>query len=316
MVAYALALVAFAEATMRDFEGEAMSTRVGVRLPDDESAAIHAAAVFTIFRTVEQEANEWRPGSPIAEVNAQAGGTPVAVPAGTFALVARGKALGAQTQGRFDITWAALWNLWDFRIPRLPAPAEVSARLPLVNYAAVELGEGTIRLPVAGMKLGLGGIAKGWALDQARDYLRQNGRVNFLIRAGGQVYAAGRNDQSQLWQVGVRNPDGSEESLLAGLAVTDASVSTTGDYERFFDLNGTRYHHVLDPSTGWPARGLRAVTVVSPDSTLADCASTALMVAGPTGAAAMARALGVEALWIDTTGMVFQTANMPVVWHQ
>jgi thiamine biosynthesis lipoprotein len=198
----------------------------------------------------------------------------------------------------------------------VPAAEAVAARLGLVDFAAVELGEGTIRLPRAGMKLGLGGIAKGWALDRAKQYLDEHGRRDFLVSGGGQVYAAGHNADGEPWRVGVRDPDGDVTSTLALLGVSGASVSTSGDYERYFERDGVRYHHVLDPDTGWPARGLRAVTVLSPDATLADAASTAILVAGPSGAAGMARRLGVEALWIAGDGMVYATAGMPITWRR
>lgn len=307
---------ALALAANRNFSGEAMATRVEVTLPDDAEAARHAAAVFAIFRAVEEEANEWRAGSPLAAVNAAAGGEPVAVPAATWALVARAVDLGEKSGGKFDVTWAALWDLWDFREPRVPSAEAVSSRLGLIDYAAVELGNGTIRLPRAGMKLGAGGIAKGWALDRAQGYLREHGRDNFMLSAGGQVYAAGHNAEGGRWRVGVRDPDAGPDESLALLAVSDASVSTSGDYERFFEVAGVRYHHILDPDTGYPSRGLRAVTVVSADATLADAASTALMVAGPAGAAAMAATLGVEALWITDDGIVHATAGLPVIWRR
>lgn len=311
-----LLLLGLALAANKTFSSEAMSTRVEVTLPDDAEASLHAAGVFAIFRAVEEEANEWREGSPLARVNAAAGGAPVAVPPPTHALVKRGVEIGGLTGGKFDVTWAALWDLWDFRSPRVPAAEAVAARLGLVDFAAVELGEGTIRLPRAGMKLGLGGIAKGWALDRAKRYLDEHGRRDFLVSAGGQVYAAGHNADGQPWRVGVRDPDGDVTSTLALLGVSGASVSTSGDYERYFERDGVRYHHVLDPDTGWPARGLRAVTVLSPDATLADAASTAILVAGPSGAAEMARRLEVEALWIAGDGMVYATAGMPITWRR
>ena len=301
-------------ASPRTFEAELMSTRIQVVLPDDAAAEPDAAAVFGLFREVERDANEWREGSPLARVNAAAGGEAVAVPARTWALIQRAVALGAETEGAFDLTWAALWGLWDFNVPALPDPAAVQARLPLIDYRRVELVDGTVRLPVAGMRIGLGGIAKGWALDLANQLLRARGRTDFLLSAGGQVYAAGHRDgEASPWRVGVRDPRGGPEDLVAVLAVADASVSTSGDYERYFMLDGIRYHHILDPHTGMPARGLRAATVVSPDATQADALSTSLMVLGAERGLALARKLGVEALTIDAEGVIRQTAGLSAV---
>lgn len=311
-----LALCTMASAGMVRVQGEAMATTVMVQLADDRTAAADAAAVLDVFHAVELYANEWRPGSPIADVNAAAGGAPVAVPAPTWSLVERTLAISRLTGGAFDPSWAALWDLWDFHHPHLPDPDEVRARLPLVDHTRVELGPGTVRLPERGMRLGLGGVAKGWALGLAQQWLRDHGRGQFLLSAGGQVYAAGTNEDGQPWRVGVRDPDGGPEDSLVVLAVRDASVSTSGDYERSFVVDGVRYHHILDPRTGWPARGLRAVTTLAADALLADAASTAIFVAGPRGAAAMARTLGVEALWIDDNGLVSATRGLPVVWRR
>ena len=316
-LAFALALaLPTALAGSREFATEAMHTRVSVRLPDDAEAPLHAAEVFAIFRAVEAEANEWQEGSPLAKLNAAAGGDPVPLPAHTLALLRRGLAISEASGGKFDITWAALWGLWDFHAARVPTAAEVADRLPLVDYRQLEVGDTAARLRRWGMKVGLGGIAKGWALDRAQALLRGHGRENFLLRAGGQVYAAGHNDEGEPWRVGVRDPDQGPDESIAVLAVSDRSVSTSGVYERYFEVDAVRYHHVLDLATGFPARGVRAATVVSADATLADAASTAIMAAGPDGAAAMARALSVEALWVVDDGTVFQTAGVPVGWRR
>ncbi len=306
--------IALASAGLRSFEIQAMSTRIEVILEDDARAGADAAEVFTVFRQVEHDANEWREGSPLAEVNAHAGGAAMAVPPPTYELVRRAVELGRETDGAFDLTWAALWGLWNFDVPAVPDPAAIRARLPLIDYRKVELGEGTVRLPVAGMRIGLGGIAKGWALDLAQRRLRALGRVDFMLSAGGQVYAAGHRDGAAApWRVGVRDPMAGPNETLAVLAITDASVSTSGDYERYFELGGVRYHHILDPHTGMPARGLHAATVVSPDATRADALSTALMVDGPVAGIALAERLGVEALTIDELGRVRSTPGLPVV---
>jgi thiamine biosynthesis lipoprotein len=246
-------------------------------------------------------------------VNAAAGGDPVRVPPALLAVVRRGVELGAATEGAFDPSWAALWGLWDFRAqrPRVPSADEVARRAALVDYRQVELDEvaGTLRLPRAGMKIGLGGIAKGYALDRAGELLVRRGVRDFLLVAGGQVLARGSRG-GRPWQVGVRDPRGAAGDWFAVLSPGAGSVSTSGDYESWFESGGERYHHILDPHTGWPSRGLRSATVVCSEATLADALSTALMVLGPQRGLDTARRLGVEALLVDEEGRVLTTPGL------
>jgi len=303
------------------FEAEVMATTVRVTVPRaaaGTSAEDSAEAVFEVFRRVDAEMSEWQESSPLSEVNRRAGGEAVAVPAELRETIRRGIEVGELTGGAFDVTWAALWGLWDFRAaePRVPAADEIARRARLVDYRRVELDEaaGTVRLPEAGMAIGLGGIAKGYALERAAAALRAQGLESFLLVSGGQVYAAGgrtgRGDERP-WRVGIRDPRGGPEDLFARLELEDASASTSGDYESYFVAGGVRYHHILDPRTGRPARGLRSATVVAADAVLADALSTGIFVMGPEAGLALAERLpGVEAVLVDDGGRVLVTPGI------
>jgi thiamine biosynthesis lipoprotein len=285
-----------------------MATELFVRLPV-ESADL-AATVFARFADVEERANEWRPGSPIGLLNASAGREPVALDGDLAALLRVSLDVAARTDGAFDPTWAALWGLWDFRAdpPRVPAADDVATAASHVGYARVELREdGTSYLPDPDMRVGLGGVAKGWALDKAGATLREAGVSSFLLRVGGQVLV-GDGPAGRRWRVGIRDPRG--DDAFATLDVTNVSVSTSGDYERFFVLDGVRYHHILDPRTGWPARGVTSATVISSDATLADALSTALVVLDPRRAMAVVRDFGVEAVIVRDDGGVLATPGL------
>jgi thiamine biosynthesis lipoprotein len=279
LIAAAL-LFAGATATFLSYSHHAMATRIDVLLPSDASAAA-ADQVFAIFDRVDATMSEWKDTSPLARVNKSAGVDAVAVPDDLFGVVERAVDFGRMTGGAFDLTWAALWGLWDFRgaSPRVPDPAAVAAAVALVDFRDVVLDkpERQVALRRRGMKIGLGGIAKGYALDESAARLRALGITSFLLSAGGQIYAGGKRGE-QPWRVAVRDPRGEATDQVLALDVEDASVSTSGDYERFFTVDGVRYHHILDPHTGYPARGLRSATVVSADATWADALSTALMV--------------------------------------
>jgi thiamine biosynthesis lipoprotein len=291
-----------------------MSTTVRVTVPASEHAEADAEAVFAVFRGVDARMSEWKESSPLAAVNHAAGDGPVPVPADLVGLLERSVEIARLTDGAFDPTWAALWGLWDFRAaePTVPGAAEIERRAALVDYRRLEIdaAEGTVRLPEEGMQLGLGGIAKGYALDRAVETLRRRGVDSFLLVAGGQVYAVGRKhggsggQPDRPWRVGIRDPRGPADDFFAEIELTDASASTSGDYESFFIEGGVRYHHVLDPRSGRPARsGVTGATVVSADATLADALSTALVVMGEErGLALVERLDGAEALVVTTTG--------------
>jgi thiamine biosynthesis lipoprotein len=295
------------------FRGAAMATTIAVTLPAGPAAAEHAAAVLAVFREVEARMSEWKDTSPLAAVNRAAGVRPVAVPEDLRQVLHRARRIGEATDGAFDVTWAALWGLWDFKAaePRLPPPGEVARRAALVDFRQLEIDDaaGTVFLPRAGMMLGLGGIAKGHALDRAAAVLAARGVDDYLIAAGGQVMARGDRG-GRPWRVGIRDPRGGPEDVFARVEVRDASLSTSGDYESFFVVDGVRYHHILDPRTGMPARGLRSATVVAADATLADALSTALIALGAERGLAVAERLGVEAVLVDEEGRVAVTAGL------
>lgn len=295
------------------FEGTAMATTIAVTLPAGPRAADHAQAVLDVFHRVDARMSEWKESSPLAAVNRAAGREAVPVPADLRRLLLRAQELGAATDGAFDVTWAALWGLWDFRAadPRVPPADEVARRAALVDYRrlVVDDAAGTAFLPEEGMLVGLGGIAKGFALDAAAAALAARGVDDFLLTAGGQVLARGDRG-GRPWQVGIRDPRGAPDDLFARLAVRDASLSTSADNESFFVVDGVRYHHVLDPRTGWPARGLRSATVVARDATTADALSTALLVLGPERGLAAAERLGAEAVLVDDAGRLHATPGV------
>ncbi len=301
--------VATAWASWTTVSTEAMSTRIDLTLPTEHAELAELA--WEVFAQVEAQANEWREDSPIGRVNARAPEA-VVVPEEVFGLVQRGVELGVLTGGAFDISWAALWGLWDFRTPGpVPDVEDCAQRAAQVDYTRIELDADarTVRLP-EGMMIGLGGLAKGHALGRAAEALRTAGVRDFALSAGGQVLASGTKDDRP-WRVGVRDPRGEPDDFFALLEASDTSVSTSGDYERFFEHEGVRYHHILDPRTGQPARGLRSATVVSPDATLADALSTALMVLGrDQGLGLVAELEGVEAVVVDEGGRVFSTDGL------
>ena len=263
----------------------AMATVFEITLPNTATATAAAKLAFAQFDDIERRCNEWRSQSELATVSRAAGVSAVAVSPQLMALLTKALAIAAQSEGAFDPTWAALWGTWDFRpaaVPKVPPAAEIARRLKLVGWQRLELDaeNGTAYLHDAGMVLGLGGIAKGWALDQAAAVLRKQGVTDALLSAGGQLLALGQGPDGP-WQVGLRDPRGGADDVWAKIALRDGeSLATSGDYEHFFVVDGHRYHHIIDPRTGWPSRGIRAAATISQAATLADALGKPLLILG------------------------------------
>jgi len=261
------------------------------------------ARVREAFAEMERLAgilSEWDPHSAVSRVNDNAGIAPVEIPRELQEVLLAAQETSRLTSGAFDATWAALAPLWKFdgTAPRLPAPEAVKRQRALVGHRHLILGANTAWLDRAGMRIGLGGIAKGYIAQAAADLLVGHGVRDVLVAASGDIAARGRNGDRP-WSVAVRNPEG---GVLATVDLHDESISTAGDYERSFVVDGCRYHHILDPRTGYPARGTRSVTVVAPRGVVADGLDTGLLVIGFERGAKVAASAGVAALFVDDSG--------------
>jgi thiamine biosynthesis lipoprotein len=256
----------------------------------------------------------WRSGSDIERLNAAAGERPVPVGADVREVINIARQISDWTGGRFDVTFAALSGLWKFdnqdKDGSIPSPAAIAARLPLIDYRALQVddGAGTAFLSRKGMKVNLGGIGKGYAVDHGAAILRSRGFKDFMIQAGGDLYVAGtRGDRP--WRVAIRDPRG--PAAFAALDLRDGTFSTSGDYERFFIKDGRRYHHIIDPTTGQPASGTRSVTIVATRAVLADALSTGVFLIGAhDGMALVERLPEVEAVIVTDTNQVLVSSGL------
>lgn len=192
-------------------------------------------------------------------------------------LFKRGLQIHRQTHGCFDVTVGPLLHAWGFykKSYRVPDPEEIERALDRVGMERVRFKEGCLKLS-PGMRLDWGAIAKGFGIDLASRRLIQEGISRGFLNAGGDVYCWGKNPQNKDWKIGVQHPR--QRGYLGILSISGQAAATTGDYQRFFKKDGTRYHHVFDPRTGYPARGKRSVTVIGPETLLCDALSTALFV--------------------------------------
>ena len=267
--------------------------------------------VQEMFEQTELEMSEWKEDSPLACINLNSGIKPVEVPQDLFHALERSLDIAEMTSGAFDPTWASLWKLWKFDGSDIvPTQTQVDALLPSVNWEHVILDQekNSVYLPFG--NIGLGGIAKGVALDKARKALLQNGFKDFMIVAGGQVLVHGSKN-GKPWRVGIRDPEKTQYDFIGILELSDTCVSTSGNYEKFFLKDGIRYHHIIDPKTGFPSEGVQSVTVISSDATLADALSTALFVMGYEKALDLVNSMpNVEAILIDSDHQLLLSKNI------
>jgi thiamine biosynthesis lipoprotein len=300
----------------------AMGTVVQVTFwTDDETAAAEGAeAVFAEFRRLDAMMTTWDPDSEISKINAAAGKKKgIKVSDETMTVIERALDVSRRSDGIFDITVGAFGGLWKFDEDMdgtLPDQDEVAARLKLIGWknVIVDKKKKTVRLKKKGMKITLGGIAKGYAVDKACQILWDLGFTDFIMQAGGDMFVSGTKG-SHKWGVGIRDPRGPREQSFAVAPIEDRSFSTSGDYERGFVKDGVRYHHILDPRTGQPARATRSVTIRAKDAFTADAWSKVLFILGPEKSAPLIEELdeelgGFDAVFVDHDNAVTVTKGL------
>jgi FAD:protein FMN transferase len=240
--------------------------------------------VFREFDRLESLLSVWKDGSDVVRINNNAGITPVKVSQDTINVLRIAREAGDLTGGKFDITFGVLTDIWRFDHDQdniVPDRDLIETRLKRIDYKAVEVDStaGTAFINRPGMRIHLGGIGKGYAVDRAVALLKDQGFKDFLIQSGGDLYVAG-TDNGKPWKLGIADPRGNHDAF-ATLQISDGTFSTSGDYERSFMKDGKRYHHLIDPDFGEPARECRSVTIVSNRAVMADVLSTGVFIMGP-----------------------------------
>lgn len=287
-----------------------MGTMLEVTVWEADTAragAALAAARAAVFR-VDSLMSLYRPESELSVVNGRAGTERVTVVSReTAEVLAAAIAYAGRTGGALDVTVGPVVDVWGFyrHEGRIPAPAALDSARALVGYARIEFdgGRRAVRLPARGMRLDFGAVAKGYAVDLAVEALRHHGIARGTVDLGGNVRVFGPPPAGDAWSVGLRDPRAPDE-VFAVVSLDSGAVATSGDYEQFFERDGVRYSHIMDPRTGRPARGVAAVSVVAPTGLASDALSTALFVLGPAAGCAVADALpGVGAVWVEDADM-------------
>ncbi|MGK0222198.1 MAG: thiamine biosynthesis lipoprotein [Limisphaerales bacterium] len=290
-----------------------MGTRVHVELQHTDVARAEAliAAVMADMHRVDRVFSPYKPDSEISKVNQAAGQGWVAVSDEFFSLLVKSAQVSDLTQGAFDITYASVGRFYDYREGVAPDDEQVAQAVHAIDYHHVQLDREAkkVRFDHPAVYIDLGGIAKGHAVDRAIELLQRAGVTQASVSAGGDSRILGdRNGQP--WTVGVKNPR-NEDKMSVLLPLVDTAVSTSGDYERYFERDGVRYHHILDPATGRSATGAMSVTILGPDATLTDGLSTSVFVLGADkGLALINQMPGIDAIIIDANGNLLYSNDL------
>lgn len=297
----------------------AMDTFVSVRIYTDSNTRAN-----TVFQEVEAEIcrlegilSAHLPGSDLARIEGAAGLGPVAVSSDTLAVINTALKYAELTEDAFDITLAPVLRLYNFTRGNETKPTrqELAANLPLIDWrkVQVDMEAGTVFLLEKKMGLDLGGIAKGYMTDRVAEILSKQNLEASLINAGGDIRLLGPKLDGSPWRVGIKNPD-SPDSNFAIVESKGGAIVTSGDYERYFDVDGVRYHHIISPKTGLPANLVRSVTIIAPTGEVADLLSTAVFVMGAEAGLKLVEELaGVEAVIWDREGAVFNSSGLELV---
>lgn len=292
--------------------------------PVSEAQAQKSAfAAFTEIARIESLMSEWRADSEVSAINRRAGQSPVSVSRETRAVIQKSLTVSARSRGAFDITWAAFRGLWSFESPgQIPAADTVRKRLNAVGWQHIKVDsqQGTVFIGKPDVQIGMGGIAKGYGIDRAVSVLQTHGLKQFLVNGGGDLVGVGSKRSGASWMVGVQHPR-KKGQMLTRLPVADGAVVSSGDYERFFERDGVRYHHILDLKTGYPAQKSIAVTVQAPSATMADALCTAIFVLGPDDGLRFAEEMeDVEVAILAPDGRIARSKGMtryfPPRWDQ
>ena len=292
-----------------------MGTRFEITLVSTQEVANqYLNAAQGEIERIERLISSWDANSQTAEINRQAGITPVKVAKELYDLIARSIEISKITQGAFDISYAALDPVWFFdgRMKAVPSEFERLKSVQNIGFKDLVLNakEQTVYLPKKGMKIGFGAIGKGYAADATKKLMKSLGVSSGIINASGDLTSWGKKPDGTDWQVGISNPE-NPAKVFSWFPVRDAAVATSGNYEKYVTLEGKQYSHIMDPRTGMPVSGIKSVTVFAPKAELADAFATAVFIMGiDTGIDTISQLPGMSCIIVDAENNIHHSPNI------
>jgi len=296
-----------------------MGNRFEITVVADDSTWANECIADAVkeIRRIEKLFTTFDESSQTNLINRNAGIAPVKVDKEVYDLIKRSKKISALTQGSFDITYGSidkrLWN-FDKTMTKLPDPKTGKQLVRLINYRNVMLNEndGTVFLREKGMRIGFGGIGKGYAAERAKSLLQQKGVESGIINAAGDLTAWGSQPNGEPWTIGIADPNTARKAF-SFLEIRNTSIATSGNYEKFVLIEGKKYSHTIDPKTGLPVTGIKSVTIICPNAEIADAMATPVMVMGiKTGLDMLNQMNGIAGIIIDDNDKIYTTKNINI----
>lgn len=267
---------------------------------------------FEEIKRIDNLMSRYKEGSQVSLVNINAGIAPIRVGSELIEVLQEAIKISELSGGVFDVTIGPLTDLWGFDSEKniIPPKDKIEKLRDLVNYKKLKIDEAasTVYLEDKGMMIDVGGIAKGYSLTRAMKVFENAGIRNFIINAGGNLILRGVKNGNP-WKIGIQNPR-DESKLLGKVAITDISVATSGDYQRYFMKDGIRYHHILDPKTGFPAKGLISATIIGNGKTSMDGYSSAVFILGAEKGGSLMKKIGAEGIMVTEDGRTIVTDGL------
>jgi thiamine biosynthesis lipoprotein len=290
-----------------------MGTAIRVELWADDEATGEAAiaAVMAEMHRIDRAMSPYKPESELSRINREAAELPVPISQEMFDILSRSIEFSKISGGAFDITFSSVGYLYDYRRHIKPTDKDIEQALPGIDYRHIQLDaqKRTVRFARPGVRIDLGGIGKGHAVDNGIALLKKRGITQAIVTAGGDSRVLGDRG-GRPWMVGIRDPR-RKDNMVAVIPLINSAISTSGDYERYFEVDGERYHHILNPKTGRSATGVHSVSVIGPDATTTDGLTKPVFILGPEKGLRLIESIpGIDAVIIDADGKMFYSSGL------